>query len=183
MFVFARRRMMKKSMIMLVVLAMGTAANAGLVLYPRYADMSTGLNIQTEPIDVADVQQAVFLAVGSGIALDAGTMLYGGDLSDITDVTGLDPDLTSAVEAVIGEPATRIDYIELFDATATPPDVVGVLVSYGITDLHPMGEPIVYLLNRDTLEVMSIATIIPEPGAFILLGLGVLCLRIRGRRS
>jgi hypothetical protein len=171
--------MMKKLMIMLAVLAMATAANASLVLYPRWPH-SWGFNIQTDPIDVADVQQAVLLAVGGGGGgLDAGTMLYGGSLSAITDVTGLDPDLTAGVEAVLGEAATRIDLIELFDDTATPPDVIGVLVNYAVT-YGPSGPTPVLLLNYD-LEVMSSA-IIPEPGAFILLGLGVLCLRIRSRR-
>jgi hypothetical protein len=175
---------MKKLMIVLAVLAMAAAANAGLVLYPCYADMSTGLNIQTDPIDVADVQQAAFLAVGGGGGqLDAGTMLYGGDrarLCDITVVPDYDPNLIAAVEAVIGEAPTRIDIVEFFDGTATPQDVVGVLASYGVT---PGAAPTaVVLLNGDTLAVMSSATIIPEPGALILLGLGIPCLRKRGRR-
>jgi hypothetical protein len=173
---------MKKLMVMLAVLVMATAANAGLVLYPRYAYSATGLNIQTDPIDVADAQQAVFLAVGGGGgALDAGTMLYGGSLSAITDFTGVDADLDAAVAAVIGEPATRIDYVEVFDGSATPQDVVGVLVRYAVYSTE--GTP-VYLLHYETLEVISRATLlIPEPATFGLLGLGILCLRRRGRRS
>ena len=174
---------MKKLVIMLAVLAMATAANAGLVLYPRYAYSATGLNIQTDPIDVADVQQGVFVVVGrGGGALDAGTMLYGGDLSGITDLTYLDPDLTAMVDAAIGEAATRIDLVELFDSTATPPDVIGVLVSYAVTWATHKGTPVV-LLNPDTFEVITSATIfVPEPGTFGLLGLLILCLRKRGRR-
>jgi hypothetical protein len=170
--------MMKKLLIMLAVLAMATVANAGLVLDPLEADNTTGLNIQTDPIDVADVQQAAFLAVGGGGgALDAGTVVYGGSLSAITDFTGVDPDLDAAVAAVIGEAATRIDFIELFDGTENPPDVVGILVSYGVTNAQT--ETMVHLLNADTLDVMASAKIIPEPVTIALLGLGGLFLRRR----
>jgi hypothetical protein len=170
--------MMKQLMIMLAVLAMATVANAGLVLAPLEADEATGLNIQTDPIDAADVQQAVFLAVGGGGgALDAGTVVYGGSLSAISDLTGADPDLTAAVEAMLGEAPTRIDMIELFDGTATPPDVVGVLVSYGV--INATTETPVALLNADTLEVMASAKIVPEPVTIALLGLGGLFLRRR----
>jgi hypothetical protein len=176
---FFEEGMMKKLMIMLAVLAMATVANAGLVLYPPWLHGAESLNIQTEPIDVADVQQAVFLAVGGGgTALDAGTMVYGGNLSAITDLTGADPGLTARVEAVLGEAATRIDMVEFFDSTATPPEVIGVLASYRVT-AWPCGPPQIVLLNYD-LEVL---TRIPEPGTFALLGLGVLCLGKRGRRS
>jgi hypothetical protein len=169
----------KQLMITLAVLAMAAVANAGLVLYPPWLHGVTTLNIQTDPIDVADVQQAVFVVVGGGgTALDRGTMVYGGDLSAITDFTGLDPDLTARVEAVLGEAATRIDLVEFFDSTATPPDVIGVLASYGVT-VGPSGPTQIVLLNSD-LEVL---TRIPEPGTVGLLGLGILCLRRRGRRS
>jgi hypothetical protein len=172
----------KQLMITLAVLAMAAVANAGLVLYPPWLHGVTTLNIQTDPIDVADVQQAVFVVVGGGgTALDRGTMVYGGDLSAITDFTGLDPDLTARVEAVLGEASTRIDLVEFFDSTATPPDVVGVLVRYAV---YSTGGTPVYLLNPDTFEVMSSAMLfIPEPGTVGLLGLGILCLRRRGRRS
>ena len=153
------------------------------MLYPPDLASRTDLYIQTDPIDVVDVQQAVFLAVGgSGMAVGAGTMLYGGDLSAITDMTGLDPGLTAAVEAVLGEAPTRIDLIEFFDSTAAPPEVVGVLASYHIIHAIDPGTPVV-LLKADTLEVMSSSTIIPEPGMFGLLGLGILCLGKRGKRS
>ena len=172
---------MKQLMIMLAVLAMATVANAGLVLYPHRPPSAPGFNIQTDPIDVADVQQAVLLVVaGDGIALDRGTMVYGGSLSAITDLTGADPDLTAGVEAVLGEAPTRIDYIEFFDGTATPPDVIGVLASYRVIAGYDPRTPAV-LLNYD-LEVLSTFRV-PEPATFALLGLGILCLRKRGRRS
>jgi hypothetical protein len=170
--------MMKKLLIMLAVLAMASVTNAALVLDPVEADMGTGLNIQTDPIDVAGAQQAVFLAVGGGGgALDAGTVVYGGSLSAITDLTGADPDLTAAVTAILGEAPTRIDMIELFDGTATPPDVIGVVVSYGVTAEGSPSTPVV-LLN-DVLETMASASIVPEPVTIALLGLGGLFLRRR----
>ena len=67
--------MMKKSVILLAVLAMATVAKAALVLYPRDLASMTDLYIQTDPIDVVDVQQAVFLALGgSGMAMSGPAM-------------------------------------------------------------------------------------------------------------
>ena len=164
---------------MLAVLAMATAANADLVLDPVEADMATGLNIQTDPIDVAAPQQAIFLAVGGGGgAIDAGTALYTGDLSAIWDLSA-DPDLAPAVEGIIGEAPTRIDMIELFSSAGEPPPLVGVVVSYAVTaEPAGVGTP-VYMLNGDTLEIMGTATIVPEPITIALLGLGGLFLRRR----
>ena len=173
--------MMKHLMIMLAVLAMATVANATIVLDPPEVDEGMSLNVQTDPIDAADVQQALFLAVGGGGgALDAGTMLYEGvGLAAITDFTGLDPDITAMVDASIGEASTRIDLIEIFSGSATPADVVGVLATYVVTQAATDGETPVYLLHGETLEVMSSATIVPEPVTIALLGLGGLFLRRR----
>jgi hypothetical protein len=172
--------MMKKLLIMLAVLAMATVANAGLVLDPVEADETTGLNLQTDPIDVEDAQQALFLAVGGGGgALDAGTIVYGGAMSVITDFTGVDADLTAAVEAMTGEAPTRIDMIELFDNQIPATPVIGVVVSYGVTNATDPDGTMVYTLNFDTLEVMNTAKIVPEPITIALLGLGGLFLRRR----
>ena len=167
---------MKKLLVLLMVLSVASLANAALVLSPAEAD--TELFVQSDPIDVADAQQAMILAVGGGGgALDAGEVLYTGDLSAITNITGLDPDITGLVEGAIGEGSTRIDMIELFSGSAEPPDVVGQLARYGVT---PGADPtMVYLLNGDTLEMMGTAKIIPEPITIALLGLGGLFLRRR----
>lgn len=172
---------MKHLMIMLAVLAMATVANAGLVLDPVEADDATGLNLQTDPIDVEGAQQSAFIAVGGGGgALDAGTMLYpGGSLAAIEDWTGLDPDLTAMVDAAIGEAPTRIDFITIFDDSVPADPVMGVVVSYGVTPSPEGLDTPVYLLNADTLEIMSSATIVPEPITIALLGLGGLFLRRR----
>ena len=174
--------MMKHLMIMLAVLAMATVANAGLVLDPVEVDLGDSLNIQTDPIDVADVQQAVFLVVGGGGGvLDAGTMVYPGpDLNVITDYTGLDPDITEIIDGVIGEASTRMDLVEIFSSSGEPPDVVGVLATYIVTQAATdAGGTPVYILNGDTAEIMSSATIVPEPVTIALLGLGGLFLRRR----
>ena len=170
---------MKKLITMLAVLAMATVANATIVLDPVEVDMGGTLNVQTDPIDAADVQQALWVAVGGGGgALDAGTMLYpGGALALITDFTGLDPDITAMADAAIDEASTRLDLLEIFSGSSSPPDVVGVLASYVVTAVDQ--ETTVYLLHGETLEVMSSATIVPEPITIALLGLGGLFLRRR----
>jgi opacity protein-like surface antigen len=177
-YVFGRRKMMKKLLIMLAVLAMATVANAALVLDPVEASRATGLNVQTDPIDEEDAQQAAFIAVGGGGgALDAGTMQYAGTLSVIDDFTGVDPDLTALVDAAIDEASTLIHMISLFDGNVPAAPVMGVMVSYGVTE--GTDQTMVYLLNPDTLEIMSTAKIIPEPVTIALLGLGGLFLRRR----
>ena len=171
---------MKKLITMLAVLAMATVANATIVLDPVEVDEGMSLNVQTDPIDAADVQQALWLAVGGGGgALDAGTMVYPGpDLNVITDFTGLDQDITDLVDLMIDEASTRIDLLEVFSSSSSPPDVVGVLATYVVTAAGPDATT-VYLLNGETMEIMSTATIVPEPITIALLGLGGLFLRRR----
>lgn len=171
---------MKKLITMLAVLAMATVANATIVLDPVEVDEGMSLNVQTDPIDAADAQQALWLAVGGGGgALDAGTMVYPGpDLNVITDFTGLDQDITDLVDLMIGEASTRIDLLEVFSSSSAPPDVVGVLATYGVTQAADIATT-VYLLNGETMEIMDTATIVPEPITIALLGLGGLFLRRR----
>lgn len=160
-----------------MVLSLASIANASIVLSPPLAE--TKLWVQTDPLDAPDKQQALFLAVGQGGALGPGEMIYLGSLSAIInniDRLTMDPDLELAVDAAIGEKSTRIDFIELFDGTATPPPVVGHLVRY---EVIPGDNPTnVYLLGVGNHEaVISRSVIIPEPMTIALLGLGGLLLR------
>ena len=161
--------MMKESLVLLVILALPSFASAAIVLVsPEPATVS----IQTDPIDAVEAQQAFYVAVTSGLELGAGELLYPGTLAAITDLTGFDPDLTAAVEAAIGAPPSKIDFVELFDGTATPPPVTGQLVKYPVIG----GVGMVCLL-METSEVLCIR--VPESLTIVLLCLGGLFLRRR----
>ena len=162
---------MKKVLVLLTVLGVVSSANAAVVVVnPDPATVS----IQTDPIDATEAQTAFFLAVESGLELGGGTMLYTGSLSAITDFTG-DPDLTPMVEGIVGGVA-KIDFVELFDGTATPPAVTGQLVTYPVVG----GAGTVYMMNFETLDVLS-SVYVPEPVTFVLLGLGGLMFYRRRR--
>ena len=162
---------------------MTSLASAGIVVVTP--DMVSG-SIETDPIDVEVVQQAFFMGITGAGAISNETMVYTGNLSAITDFTGLDAGLTAGIDAAIaayalgdagldGGATTKILMIELFDGTSppgTPPPVVGQLVTFDADDVEA------YLLDADNLGVFS-AVAIPEPITFALLGLGGLFLRRR----
>jgi len=162
---------MKKLLVLALVLGLASAASAGIVLV---SPDPTTLDIVTDPIDEPQPMAAFFLATTGEGSLDAGTMLYSGSLSAITDYTGADPDLTAAINAVIGGESTRIDFVEFADGTPPPqPPVVGKLATYSVTGLLTA-----YLIDPDVTQVLS-SVVIPEPTTIALLGLGGLLLRRR----
>ena len=173
---------MKKVLILMLVLGMTSLASAGIVVVTP--DMVSG-SIETDPIDVEVVQQAFFMGITGAGAISNETLVYTGNLSAITDFTGMDAGLTAGIDAAIaayapgaglvGGATTQILMIELFDGTSppgTPPPVVGQLVTFDAGDVEA------YLLDADNLGVFS-AVAIPEPITFALLGLGGLFLRRR----
>jgi hypothetical protein len=169
---FGRRLMMKKLLVLLMVIGMASVTNASLVLNPPTVTPPATVDL-TAP--VTDVQQSVFIAVTGDPLLNAGTMVYTGSLSAITPID--DPDLKAAAEAVLGKGAvTKLDFIELFDGTITPPAVSGTLVTYSVTS-GTAGW--VCMLNGDLTEVVSCTEVVPEPITIALLGLGGLMLRRR----
>jgi len=161
---------MKKLLVLLTVLGVASFANAAIVVVNP--DPAT-VNIQTDPISAVEAQQALFLAVEAGLQLGAGKMLYAGTLSAITDFTA-DPDMKAAVQALIKAAPAKINFIELFDGTVTPPPVTGRLATYPVVG----GAGNVYLLS-DTLDKVLSSVYVPEPVTLVLLGLGGLFLRRR----
>jgi hypothetical protein len=181
--VLERSKMMKKVLILMLVLGMASLANAGIVVVTP--DMVSA-SIETDPIDVAVVQQAHFVGVTGAGAISNELLLYGGNLAAFTDFTGADPDLTAGVDFWIGEyvaanagfaggPSTKIYFAEYFDSTDPPADVIGQLVTFDVG--APGAE--VYLIDPDLATGVFSAVVIPEPITFALLGLGGLFLRRR----
>jgi len=163
--------MMKKLLVLLMVMSLASVANAGLVV--NYA--APALNVQTDPLDSIVPQQAVFLVTTGTLQLDAGQMLYTGTKAAITNMTG-DPDLAALANGVLGAtgPMNRIDFVELLDATVTPPPVTGKVATYSALS----GQGWVFILDADITRTISSAEI-PEPVTITLLGLGGLMLRRR----
>ena len=176
---------MKRMLIAIMVLAVASLANAGIVIV---APDNVSGSIQTDPIDVEVVQQALFLATAGSGEVSNMTLVYPGPLSRIPDPFPIDPGLIAAIDYCIGEyaaahsgfaggPSTGVYLIELFDGTAppgTPVPVVGQLVTFDVA-----GRIEAYLIDPELAECVFSAVVIPEPITFALLGLGGLFLRRR----
>ena len=176
---------MKKMLILTLILGMTSVASAGIVVVGTDGD--TAGAVQTDPIGSVVGQQALFMAVAGPGSITNETMVYPGNLAVLTDYTGLDGDLTAAVDGLISAYAaanpgfndggsTEIWFAEYFDGTAppgTPPPVTGVLTTFDVS-----GTVEVYLMDPELSGVMS-AAVIPEPITLSLLGLGGLFLRRR----
>jgi len=166
--------MMKKLFVLLMVISVASVANAGITLNPASPATVTPVAALKVQSDVAVDQQPLWLIVMGDAALDAGHMIYTGNLSAITDSTS-DPDLKAFAEAAVGGSVSRLDFIELFDGSATPAEVKGDLVLYNALS----GKGMVYLYNGDMSLKLSQVEVIPEPITIALLGLGGLMLRRR----
>jgi hypothetical protein len=170
--------MMKKLLVLLMVIGVASVANAALVLSPSSVTPPGVVDIQANPLTAVDVQQAVFIVATGTVQLNAGTMLYTGTLSGITNMS-TDPDLKALANSILGSKgaATRIDMVEMIDGTATPPAVTGRLATYNV--LSTSGTGWVCMLDPDLTRMISSTEVVPEPVTITLLGLGGLMLRRR----
>ena len=162
----------KLTLVVIAILAIAPLVNATTVLN------LTGSVLTIEASgNVTYAGESYFLAVApAGVTLDAGTMNYaGGELSAITDFTGLDSDLDNLVIALIGVAPVRLDLVEFASGAGLILD--GVLATYNVTGAGST----IYMFNSDIDAIVDSVEVaaIPEPMTMGLLGLGGLFLARR----
>jgi hypothetical protein len=183
-----RRKMMKNILIVFTVLAMASAANAGIVI-----SVDGVVNPDDTTIELRPDQHAVIDIHGDGqtdpygfyLGVKAGDM---GKLSVAAETVVLYPGSEAAVyEESIEDYAAFLEidmpyvYLELTDIAVPPAPLDGLLVDK--IDFVCTGQPgdvTLKLFNLDG-ELMDTQVIhqVPEPITFALLGLGGLFLRRR----
>ncbi|MDD5135023.1 MAG: PEP-CTERM sorting domain-containing protein [Phycisphaerae bacterium] len=162
---------MKKLLVLVLVLAVASLANATFVLELTAPDTVSIVGYD----NLANEGAAYFVSVmGSA---DGGTIVGASShsLSMITDYTGADVDLTAGIEYYAGGTVSGIYFAEIGDLNATNPLLSvpqnGILESW----VGAAGTTIT-LHDNTTLESIAAITI-PEPATMALLSLGGLLLR------
>lgn len=178
---------MKNVLIVFTVLAMASAANAGLWISVNGVIDPPDTQIILRPsehvvIDIHGDGQtppgAFYLGVDVGdmgvLNQDNAVVLYPGNKADIYMEN--DPDIAAMLQ--VDNPYV---HVELTDVSTNPPPLVGRLAD--LIDFHCTGQPgdvLLKLFNGDGVLVdTQLIHQIPEPITFALLGLGGLFLRRR----
>ena len=175
-------------LLLLLLLATGPAANAGLMFGIGGEESPPGISasdvVQVIGVDPVPANAALYIASYGDLSISGGSLVYGGNLSIYQDLE----DYATAIGYADG-PALLADFeafgltgivdlsaATLADGSATPAPLTGVLID-GITTAGTGGQ--LDLLD-ETLSVMdTVITGIPEPMTLTLLGLGALLLRRR----
>jgi hypothetical protein len=200
--------MMKKLLVLMLVLAMSTAASAVVDLTisvtldpfgdPIYIENPQDTEIYLYPSDYIwlDIHGTVssttpinvwMVAVGPG-SMSGGQVLVGdGTVTDYDPMDEIEPGFTwGDFFASYGyDVSPMINFIEFYDSSTPIEDLTGILFDYKEFHCDGEGDVVIYVLNADTgeMEVLDSLVIhqIPEPMTVALLGLGGLFL-LRRRR-
>lgn len=171
---------MNKLLVMLTVLAMATAANAGLTINVNEAMDTitiTGDGTTAPPI-------GVYLFVEGPGSITGGNVVYPGSLAAYNELEavaatlGMSPENTLAsFKDFTGKPdLADLSYIILADGAVPPAPLEGTLV--GSITLTGTGPVVLSLVSDDFKTVFDTKSVpIPEPITIALLGLGGLLLR------
>jgi hypothetical protein len=201
-----RRTMMKKLLVVLLVLAMATAANAaitGLVISVNGQIDPPETSISMFPSDYAVIDvhgtdgtamnpQLFLLVVGPG-KIAGGVILYGvGGLKGYYDEEAKLAEWEMTHEEAVafmadpengwGVPGvTDFSYMSIVTTSTPPEPTIGKLVDEIMFHCVGPGDVTLMLFDADTLTVVDTQVIhqIPEPATMLLLGLGSLLLRRR----
>jgi len=159
---------MKKLLVVLMVLSMATAANAGIVLSGDAAGIALTGDGETAP-------GAFYLGIttdsmGAGaVNITAPVFHYTGNANDIY--------MEEGIGEMIGtlDPVVHIELNDVPPVGSTSPPLTGLLLDGLTFDFSTMGEVTLKLFDGGGTELSSL--ILPEPMTMILLGLGGLMLR------
>jgi hypothetical protein len=163
--------MMKKLLVLMLVVGMGSLASAGYILEQTADDVAT---------ITGDGEMGAYAIVLSGPGTADVVLNYAGDMSARTEYIDV-PDMVAMLAMITGVSSDDMTSALLMEYVDGPDDQGNTIAPMGlVTTITGTAFPVtVSLVNAGTLEFVGQVTLVPEPVSMILLGLGGLFLRRR----
>lgn len=159
---------MKKLLVLMLVLGIGSFASAGFELGKAADDVAT--------LTGDGLYKAYWISV-SGEGTANVEMLYSRPGSGIDDFSSM-MEYVAYAESLLGAPVSAL-YLAAFVDTSNPDDAIapnGLVLRAQLTSTAPA---VLTLHDADTFDVLQSVLLTPEPMSLLMLGLGGLFLRRR----